>query len=209
MRFRIPSLVGLCGLIPAIVGAQAPALKTAPLPAIPANVQVGGEVILELGVDPGGIVAESRVLRDTPPFTESVRGAVAEWRFEPASSPRLETVAVLLAAVFRPPTLRDSVGGAGTPPRDVDVASPTVPFPTLLRLPAYPARASESGRVLVEVAVDVDGNVGDTRTVEGDAGYVRSALDAVCQWKFLPALRDGVAVPSKALVFFGFPAPAL
>jgi len=63
--------------------------------------------------------------------------------------------------------------------------------------PAYPesARAAHiSGIVIMQLEIDEQGNVADARVVKDIPDLRRSALDAVMQWKFAPAMLDGKPV---------------
>ena len=81
--------------------------------------------------------------------------------------------------------------------------------------PPYPAGAVASrahGDVGVNVDIDVQGNVTGVSLVRGVAPPLdRAALEAASHWRFRPALRSSVAVPSRIQVLFHFepPAPAL
>jgi protein TonB len=59
--------------------------------------------------------------------------------------------------------------------------------------PTYPALAREmrvSGRVKIEVVITPDGHVRSTRVVGGHPLLVQVCLDAVKEWKFLPAPEE-------------------
>jgi TonB family protein len=58
------------------------------------------------------------------------------------------------------------------------------------------------GRVVAQVELDASGNPSGAVIAHSDLGptYQRRALGAVQRWKFAPARRDGVAVPSTVLV---------
>ena len=93
------------------------------------------------------------------------------------------------------------VGGTGTalpvgfegydqPPRGV----------TFVR-PRYPHDAFDQkiqGTVVVEFVVDVDGRVVDARVVRSVPLLDQAALEAVRQWRFLPATRRGRPVVSRS-----------
>jgi protein TonB len=71
--------------------------------------------------------------------------------------------------------------------------------------PEYPVAASrvqEEGTVLVRVEVDANGRAGDVSVARrsGSRDLDRAALDAVRQWRFRPAMRNGKAVASVAEV---------
>ena len=95
------------------------------LPAIPVQTVGAGQVFVELAVTASGTVSTATILRATPPFTDAVVSAVQSWRFDPArdsddpKEPLRDTPStVLVAAIFRPPTMLNGPV-AGTPPKDV------------------------------------------------------------------------------------------
>jgi protein TonB len=71
--------------------------------------------------------------------------------------------------------------------------------------PVYPAlskRLREEGTVVLRVNLDSQGNVLDI-TIEKSSSFQRldqAALEAVKLWRFVPAKRGQVAMPSSALV---------
>ncbi len=68
--------------------------------------------------------------------------------------------------------------------------------------PAYPPmalRMRQNGWVLVSFTVDADGSTSDVRVASSQPRRVfdNAATDAVKRYRFTPAMKDGVAVPSK------------
>jgi TonB family protein len=62
------------------------------------------------------------------------------------------------------------------------------------------------GDVIVEVTIDPQGSVVDERLLQGlGQGIDEKVLAAVREWRFRPATRNGVPVPSKHDVHFHFP----
>jgi TonB family protein len=61
------------------------------------------------------------------------------------------------------------------------------------------------GSVVVEITIDAQGNIVDKMVLQsmGPAidGKVLAALD---EWHFLPAKRNGIAIPSKQDVYYHF-----
>jgi len=182
------------------------------LPAQPLMTQNGGEVFLELDVDASGRVSGVRTLRSTPPFTDLLREAVQGWRFEPAretgeaEQPTAVESSVLVAGLFRPPTLY-SGAMPGQPPQDVAGASIDLPFPSSTATPAYPPDALSNRVVLVEVEVGEDGKVAGATMARSAPGFDSAALDAARQWTFRPARRSGAPTSSLAYIVFGFREP--
>ena len=186
-------------------------------PAIPVAALAGGEVFVEIHVDASGRVTGAVPLRVTPPFTASVIAAVKDWRFVPAEeavipdfgAPRERRArvasSVLVAAVFRPPTL---VGPTlGDLPKDVAAGSSAVPVPIATTAPGFPPMAIAGGTVLLEVRVDAAGVVSDVGVIQTCPPFDDPAIAAVREWRFRPAHRHGDAAESLAYVIFGFRAP--
>ena len=74
--------------------------------------------------------------------------------------------------------------------------------------PTYPPEAKTEkiqGSVKVEAVIDAQGKVVEATASESpDARLSQAAVDAVKQWKFKPALKDGKAVKAKSTVTINF-----
>ena len=63
------------------------------------------------------------------------------------------------------------------------------------------------GDVIVEVTIDAQGNVVETKLLQGIGYGVEQKVLAVLQrWHFRPAMRDGVTIASQHIVHFHYPA---
>src|SRR5271157_3922907 len=63
------------------------------------------------------------------------------------------------------------------------------------------------GDVIVEVTIDADGNVIETKLLQGIGYGIEQKVLAVLQhWHFRPARRDGVTIVSQHIVHFHYPA---
>ena len=178
----------------------------------------GGEVLLEVTVDPTGAVSGVKPLRETAMWTERMTGSVKTWRFAPAEAeipmarrkpggPTTEFVEtrVLVAGVFRRPA---AIGVTlGEPIKDVATASSDIPFPTSVVTPTYPPGTMSPGVVLVEVKVDASGGVSDAKVRMPSPGFDSAALTTARQWKFRAARPGGASASSVAYIVFGFPVP--
>jgi len=186
------------------------------LPVLPVlSIEIGGgEVMLEVTVDPSGAVTGVKPLRDTKTFTERMTRSVTTWHFSPAEMPiesalrkpggpatRPVPATVLVAGVFRPPALMGPT--MGEPIRDVGTASRDIPFPTSIVTPLFPPMVVNPGVALVEVQVESDGRVSDAKIRVPAPGFDSAALDAARQWKF----RAAASSPAVAYIVFGFPVP--
>jgi TonB family protein len=66
-------------------------------------------------------------------------------------------------------------------------------------------RQGISGDVVLEIVVRADGTVGDVKVLEGlGGGLNRNAIEAVKQWRFSPARRQGVPVDVMVEVAVAF-----
>jgi protein TonB len=73
--------------------------------------------------------------------------------------------------------------------------------------PNYPLQAFQEGiegTVLVEILIDAEGRVARSRVVESVPGLDEAALAAVREWRFIPARKEGKAVPALAHVPVSF-----
>jgi TonB family protein len=203
--------------VAASLAAGTPALfKSGSLPVLPVlSIEIGGgEVLLEVAVDPTGAVTGVTPLRETATFTERMTRSVRTWHFSPAEVPiesalrkpggpatRPVPSTVLVAGVFRAPA---SMGPTmGEPIHNVAAASKDVPFPTSIVTPPFPPMVINPGVALVEVQVDANGTVSDAKIRVPAPGFDSAALDAARQWKFRPASSS----PAVAYIVFGFPVP--
>ena len=67
--------------------------------------------------------------------------------------------------------------------------------------------AGVEGDVIVEVTIDAQGNVVETKLLQGIGYGIEQKVLAVLQrWHFRPAMRDGVTIASQHIVHFHYPA---
>jgi len=87
---------------------------------------------------------------------------------------------------------------------EVHVAYPVIfPDPLVAR---HELPAGLTGDVVVEVTIDAQGNVVETRIVQAIGhGIDEKIVDALRRWRYQPATLDGVPVASKHDVHFHFP----
>jgi TonB family protein len=168
-----------------------------------------GLVIAELTVDAEGGVSRVHLIRDVEPFGSLLRDSAALWRFEPARDEGKAVEApVLVAGFFRPSMLLFPGTEAPRPPPPPEPRGPhSMPYPTSVRVPPYPANVLGEGVVELEVDVDDGGAVREARILGGPPAFEDAALTAARGWRFLSARRDGRAVASRAYLVFSFPTP--
>jgi hypothetical protein len=161
------------------------------------------------------VVKNDRAPFVPPPATERVRGPVIAKPPEVQGNPAPITAAlppVLLA--LKPPSPPVTPPARTAPPAPPSVSF-SVPVPLKRVAPVIPSRARSVLRepVVVTVVVDVDahGKVTAARA-SGDNTGIRRLLapnseQAAKQWRFEPALRNGVAVASQTELSFRFMNP--
>ena len=67
--------------------------------------------------------------------------------------------------------------------------------------------AGVEGDVIVEVTIDAQGNVVETKLLQGIGyGIEQKVLTVLQRWHFRPAMRDGVTIASQHVVHFHYPA---
>jgi hypothetical protein len=222
MQPATSSFLAACALVQALSSQDAftPArLRSGPVPPLPALVTGGGQVALELTVNPGGRVAAVTTLVATPPFTDFMVRAVRDWQFQPAEaevetgrgtsrgtrSRQRVTSKVLAVGVFRQPTL---IGPTiGEIPKGVAPPSDEMAFPVRISTPPYPVTARDPGVVLVEVRIDLDGRVGDAAALTAAPPFDALAVQAARESEFRPARVRGRPVMTRAYLVFGFAEP--
>ena len=191
--------------------ATSPQLRQGRVPATTLHALGGGEVVLELNIGATGRVTEIKQIRATPPYTGLVSDAAATWQFTPATTTvegRTVAVAapVLVAAVFRPPTIYAGPS-AGTPPRTTGVPSPRVPGVESMEAPAYPATHVGDAVVLIEIEMTSRAKPVAYRILSPASGFDDAALDVVRVWRF--TAPPGGDVPERlfAYAIAGFRTP--
>jgi TonB family protein len=71
----------------------------------------------------------------------------------------------------------------------------------------YPASARGSGAVVLELRIDREGHVTESRVIDGDDPFASAARDAAASWLFDPARRDGAAVEARIRIRVDFTPP--
>ena len=177
------------------------------VPALPSPNAIGWiDEMIELTVDEAGQVQSVRPLLAAA-GTSLVARAVVDWRFEPAiRGGRAEASHVLVAAIFRPPSVYDNPA-AGSPSRTLGAPSPDVPAPAVTAEPVYPPLAVADAVAIVEVLVGADGVVRAAHLVDGAPGFEAASLDAARRWSFRPARLNGQPISVFAYLVFGFRRP--
>lgn len=116
-----------------------------------------------------------------------------------------------------PPVVQGSTTGISSFPTpnvaNSALAAPTAPGPTapaeLVHKvdPVYPRAASDANEaavVTLDLKVDTTGRIGTVKVVSGNNPFVSSALNAVRQWRYEPAVQNGKKIESMVRVDIAF-----
>ncbi len=109
-----------------------------------------------------------------------------------------------------PAPIAEAAPAAAAPEPVASAASDRpVPLPEQSPAPTYPPaalRRGESGTVVVQVDVGIDGSPLDARVIErsGSRELDRAALDAVRGWRFQPAMSNGQPMQGSLEIPFDF-----
>jgi protein TonB len=212
------------------VGAPTRTKYVAPVyPERAADANVSGIVIAEAVVDPAGRVVNVKVLKSIPLLDEAAIRAIEQWEYTPTTM-NGKPVSLVLTVTVRfnagiQATEKPLPSAQETESRDL-AANPISEFTAWngkpVRLvggeikapersryvnPEYPIealRARVSGVVIVQAVIDENGNVVETKILKGIELLNEAALNAVAQWKYVPTLLNGEAVPVAMTVTVAF-----
>lgn len=176
----------------------APVRKFSPQPDYPAEARsagLEGSVMLYGLIGKDGAVRDARVLRGlSPALDQAALAAFTTWRYEPARQEGVPLEQKLNVNIqFRldafTPTPRAplplEVGGDVSPPTRITMVWPAAPQSAQL----------VHGEVVLQLVVDEIGNVTSINVLKGlPQGLTEAAIEAVRQWKFRPARRNGLPV---------------
>jgi TonB family protein len=119
------------------------------------------------------------------------------------------------AAKAAPPPPQPAAEPVAAAANSAEKQNTVVPEATLQRIskvdPNYPQRALEqlvSGWVELQFTVAIDGSVQDVVVTDSQphVTFDKSAMAALRRWRYQPVMRDGVAVPQRAVVRMRFTA---
>jgi hypothetical protein len=179
-------------------------LSTAVVPRPPSKTAETGLVILSASVDSTGIPACIEVVQGASPFIEPALVAVRQWTFD---TKNIKTPAdVTIAMLFRArTTLPDRPSLFDMPCEPSSTDGP--PTPSTIVDPGYPIESIAEGSVILQLQIDSSGIVQRTDVIREVPSLTSSATCAVSQWRFLPAKRNGKAVPGTAVAVISFLSP--
>jgi TonB family protein len=173
---------------------------TAYLRPVAAACPVGEHSIDQVSFDVGKKGLPDNVLVNSSPAATALRDAVLSWRFEPARVNGRERAAKATFEMECGAGVGAGPSAAGTPTKP-----PSILFKTEPEYSEEARQAKYNGSVSIQVIVDQDGFPTNLRVVHPvGLGLDEKAMEALKQWRFNPALRDGRPVPFQATVEITF-----
>lgn len=164
---------------------------------------ITGSVVLQASLDANGTVESVAVKSSTHSELESFASdALKQWSFKPAVKAG-EAVASKIVVPFNfEGSGQEQTQRVVAKVKSVDRAPLAIRQPA----PALPAGLNgERAEAVLEMVVDEFGYVASVDVVESsNEGLSKAAREAALSWKFKPALKDGVAVPSTVRQPFSF-----
>lgn len=187
-------------------------------PDVATRARLKGTTLLEVTISEQGDVSFIRIMRSGHPLVITVvTDAVEKWRYLPAcidgeAVPVVATVSVAFENTF------PAAGAEASRPAQ---PAPESPVRTPLRIernqqaarlvywvePEFTEKARKehlAGTVWLDVNVDALGRVSAAKLVCGSPSVEQAVVDAVRQWRYVPAQINGAAVAVAALVSLPF-----
>jgi TonB family protein len=164
-------------------------------PLFPPNATMGGTVVAEVQFASGN-AASVKILSGAEPFVNSCKTALSKWHTDQDKDSQ-----ELIVVNFRQPYLYS----IGSDKEKIDSEAPigSLPYPTDVVSPSYPADALGQGSVILRTDISAEGRVTDIQVVKSLGILTDSSIAAVRKWKFTPAKNSlGKGIPAHAYVVF-------
>jgi len=175
---------------------------------------VRGVVGVRLLIAVDGAVKAVQVVRGHPLLIPAATEAAKQYRFRPTTLDG-QPAEVVTEVEVRVPAGEWPAASAAPPPEaelppGVYKVGPAVSTPKLIRKiePQYTEQARDAkhqGAVVLQVVVEEDGKIRQAKVLKSlGLGLDEKAVEAVKQWEFEPALRDGKPVKVQATIEINF-----
>jgi TonB family protein len=175
-------------------------LSIAPSPRQPATTPETGVVIVTGRVEADGGMDNLQLSQGPAIFLQPTLDSIRRWQFERAAIGKvcIPTTAVF---VYRAETeLPNSPHCLSVPVNDFG-DNPGSPMPTTLVVPEYPLDSVAEGTVVLQLTIDSSGRTANAEVVTGVYSLTEAAIDAVSQWSFCPADKEGARVAVAVINF--------
>lgn len=197
-------------------------------PEVAQQARVTGIVILEAVVGSSGSVSDVKILKSIPLLDEAAIEAVRQWAYTPTTLngvavPVIMTVTVNFSLTDGNMSAPSQAAGSMTAMQGSLSSAPppvwngvpairiggNIQAPERVKYipPVYPQVAQDakvSGIVIIEAIIDENGDVAVAKVLKSIPALDAAAVDAVMQWKYMPTLVNGAAVPVLMTVTVNF-----
>ena len=169
--------------------------------------KIEGTVTVQGAFDAKGCMKVVRIVKTIGfGLDENALGALRFWRFSPAKRngefvDAIAQIDIDFSLATAPRAEYDDVQNASTP---------GISVPTVIRRiePQYTTEARQAraaGTVILQVVIQTDGTADILKVVKPlPYGLTESAVEAIHQWKFRPAMRNGKEIPITISIEVGF-----
>jgi len=171
-----------------------------------------GTVVLDLLISEKGEVKNVQVQRDIASLTEEAVRSVRTWAFEPAKfDGNPVTSRMTVAVTFNPASVH--AANVPLPPLSHQDGEARIqssfqpPEVTLATFPTYPVDARWPGTVVIEATINEAGTLQSTKVLRDVPPFTAKAIQAVGDWRFMPATLNGRPLQAKAILAFVFRLP--
>lgn len=108
-----------------------------------------------------------------------------------------------------PPAPPGPAGKSPTPPpQDIkDIKNPRLIHKVESKYPEEAIKAKVEGKVVIEATTNIDGDVVETKVLQGHPLLKQAAVDAIKQWKYEPYIEKGEKKPVQFTVIVNFRLP--
>jgi outer membrane biosynthesis protein TonB len=172
-----------------------------------------GVVTLAVDLDETGQVTGVGILRDIPSVSGPAAAAVRSWTYTAATLDGKPVTSTLTINIVYDPGFLGSDNIPLPPPTQSQPISKKDPafFPPQLNTASfapYPAKSKAQGAVVLNVALDTNGNPAKVATLRDVPPLTTSATGALKKWNFSAATYEGKPMPSHMVVVFVFRPPS-
>lgn len=177
--------------------------------AYPPNTTTTGLVSLLVKLDENGTAQDWPVVQGVPPLTAAAVAGVKQWTFHAATWGGKNVAAYLPVQVvfnpYNPGGTAVTGGGPQVPPAvPSNLGSWMPPQVRMASYAFYPPNTQAQGTVVLSVEIGKSGHVGKIRVVQGVTDLNEAAIEALKQWGFQPAMRNGQTGAGRVIVAFVF-----
>ena len=175
-------------------------LSIAPAPRQTATTPETGLVIVTGRIEADGGMDNLQRNQGPAIFIQPTMDSIRQWQFERAA---IGEVSIPATAIFLYRAETDLPNSPHSFPVPVNNFgdNPGSPLPTNLVVPEYPIDSVAEGTVVLQLTVDSSGRTANAQVITGVYSLTEAALDAVAQWTFCPAEKEGARVAVAVVTF--------